>query len=512
MGEARKRLGLNVATNFILIFVNFAVGVWMTPYLIKHLGVAVYGIVPLTMSFIAYVQIFTGSISSAVSRYVAIFYNKKEFAESNIFFSSAVLALLILCIILLIPAIIVALFFSNIFQVPQGYEFSSSILFLLVVVSSFMSAYSSVYFVSTFIKHRFDLSNFVNMFARLVQAAILLACFSVFLPSLIHFGISYVAMMLFTLVCMFALSRILTPELKIKLSLFNWPAVKQLSSMSSWIVVNQIGSLLYMNIGMIIINVFLGPEDSGRYGAIAQLYIWVGVFGSMLTNIFGPIVYENISLNRIELLILQTKRVTKFMSLLMAVIIGVLCGFSKPILTLWLGDEFGDLGTLVWLILAPLTISLAIRPMFNIHQGMNRVKYPAVVTLVGGILNLLLSIFLVKFTELGILGVGLALCITGLLKDFIFFPFFEAIILTPRNKFIFLNSLLFGVIIFLITSLSSYCLSQVVGVSNLPYLFISMFSMLMISGLISWMVFTNKEEKCLIVSFIRKRQVGKIDE
>lgn len=97
MIEAKKRLVSNVVSSALAVIVNSVVAIWQTPYLIRHLGVEVYGMIPLVTSFIAYMNLFTTALSSAVSRYVAIYAGRGETETGNRYLSSAATVLLIIC-------------------------------------------------------------------------------------------------------------------------------------------------------------------------------------------------------------------------------------------------------------------------------------------------------------------------------------------------------------------------------------------------------------------------------
>jgi len=82
--EAKKRLTINIGSSLLVVFVNAGVFAWLTRYMIRHLGPDIYGMVPLVISFIAYFNLFTMSISNAVSRFVAIHLDKGDIEQSNL--------------------------------------------------------------------------------------------------------------------------------------------------------------------------------------------------------------------------------------------------------------------------------------------------------------------------------------------------------------------------------------------------------------------------------------------
>ena len=503
--EARSRLVANVGTNVLSVGVSVAIGIWLTPYLISNLSIEVYGMIPLVTSFIQYLNLFTMSISGTVSRYVSIYFNSGDLEKSNIFFSSALIGLVVICGVLLIPVLTISLFFSDIFKVPTGFEIEASVLFLCVMVSSFLSAMSTSFQVSTFVRHRFDLANAITILSKLLRVVVLLFLFEYIRPSLISFGISYSAMALFFLVSFVLLTRILTPQLHIRRRFLEFDAIRQMAKMSTWMAVNQIGAILYIGVSFILINIFLGPEQLGRYGAIAQLVILMTQLGAALSNVFVPIAYDYIARDKIDVLVIQMQRSAKFMSLMMGLPIGIVCGLAKPFLTLWLGTEYSDLAPLVWLLMGPWLVSISIRPIFSVFQGLNKVKIPAIVTMVLGLVNVLLTIILIRFTGLGINGVALALliCLAG--KNLFFSPVYAASI-TGQKKTMFIKALMPGIIIGLIIAMCLYAFTMVVVIDGIAlFVLIGLITSALYSTF-SWFIILSKEEKLLLSSLLLRHR------
>ena len=73
----------NAVTNFLLFIVSTLLGLWFTPFLIKNLGVEVYGLVPLANSITNYLSLITLSINGGVGRFLAIELENKESNEAN---------------------------------------------------------------------------------------------------------------------------------------------------------------------------------------------------------------------------------------------------------------------------------------------------------------------------------------------------------------------------------------------------------------------------------------------
>jgi membrane protein EpsK len=502
--EAKKRLVANIGTNLLVVLVGAAVSVWLTPYYIEKLGIAAYGMIPLVVSFIAYFNLLTGSISNAVSRFVTIHLNKEEKEKSNAYFNTALIALVVLCGILVIPAIVISIFFSRLFQVPTGFEKDATWLFFLVISSSFVITINSPFLVSSFVTHRFDLANYVRIAGRLLRVALIVLCFKYLSPSLKYVGLSYVVMALFCIVCSVCLTKTLTPQLNVKLNCFNWNALREMGKMSTWIAINQVGALLYLSISFVIINIFLGPEQCGRYAPIALWVTLLGTLGGAISDVFAPIALGYIAHQQSDILVTQMKRSTKFLALIMALPVGLLCGLAKPILHRWLGQSFSDLAPLTWILITPWLITIAIKPMFSIFRGLDKVKTPALVTLFGGLVNIILAIVFVYYTELGIYGIALALLICLATKNLLFTPIYAAII-THQPKITFIKELFPGLSMALLITLAGLIVSRLYDLATIPRLTITCILMAAVYIPLCYGVIMTKTDRKLVWSLILRK-------
>lgn len=505
--EAKKRVISNVITNFLDIFVSGLVGIWLTPYLIHNLTVEVYGMIALSLSIVGYFRIFTVSISNTVSRFVAIHLSKQEIIQSNVYFNSAIVALIGLCGILSLPAIILVMFSSRVFQTPVGHETATGWLFFQVMIASFITAITSPFMVSTLITHRFDLRNITKMLSQVLRVLVILICFTYLSASLVYVGLSYLLMTLFIFTSSVLIAKWLTPQLSVDYKMFRWEAACEMSRMGVWMLMQHLGALLFINISIVVINILLGPAQCGRYAPIAQLATLLALFGVALSNLFTPIAYDNIAKNNIKILSKQLARITKFLSLIMALPVGLLCGLSVPILQRWLGPSFADLWPLVLLIIGPWQIVISIRPTCSVHEGFNKVKLPAIVIITVGLLNLLLSILLIKFTSMGVFGVGLSLCICLVLRNLFFTPIYTATIIGQRKTML-VKELFMGMAVALLVGLAAFGLTSIFYLATIPRLLAVMVFLTTVYTLFCYFLILNKEERAFLMLLVTRKSTA----
>src|SRR5882724_10830048 len=70
--SSHRRFAVNVAASFGSLVVTLLVGLWYTPFMMRSLGVAVYGLVPLASSITNYLSIITAVVCTTVARYITV--------------------------------------------------------------------------------------------------------------------------------------------------------------------------------------------------------------------------------------------------------------------------------------------------------------------------------------------------------------------------------------------------------------------------------------------------------
>ncbi len=502
--EAKRRLLANVFSNIIEIVLTSLIGLWLTRYFISHLGVAVYGMIPLVTQIAAYFDLFSRSVRDTVGRFVVIYFNQNQIKQCNIYFSTALIFIVTVSLLVCAPLIVVAVLLPSIFNVPAGHETSASWMFLCVLLSSLLIAVTSPFLVSTLVKHRFDLMNVVKILSKLLRVVILVLCFRYLGPSLEYVGWSYCVMGLFLLVGSMWLRSLLTPQLRITWRSYRWKAFRDMARMGGWLTINQIGALLYLSTQLVVINILLGSEEAGRYGPFVLLVSLLSMLGTAVANVFTPIVYEHIAQKKMDVLVHHSKRSMKYMGLIIALPIGLLCGLSSPFLKWWLRPEFADLSPLAWLLLGPWIVNITVRPLFSIYRGLNKVKVPAIVILSGGVANVIVSVLLIKYTNLGLYGAALALlfCLTS--KNLFFTPIYTAMLL-GRAKFIFFKDMVPALLMATLVSLAGLSLSRMYDLSSFLRLCAVVLFLSILYLLIGYRVAMNKEDRTFLLSLVCRR-------
>ncbi|NJN53430.1 MAG: hypothetical protein HC804_00970 [Anaerolineae bacterium] len=156
-----KQFAINVSTNVAVMLLNILIGIWYTPYLIKNLGVAAYGVVALAMSLTSYMFLFGSAIDNTVGRYLTIDIKNRQFQAANKTFNTAFWTAVAITFFILPLISLVSFIAPQIFDVPAGAEQSTRWLFAGVIGSYLLVVLRSIFSASPFSFNRLDLNNIV---------------------------------------------------------------------------------------------------------------------------------------------------------------------------------------------------------------------------------------------------------------------------------------------------------------------------------------------------------------
>jgi O-antigen/teichoic acid export membrane protein len=498
---SQQRFSINVSSNLAAYAVSLLIGLWFTPYLIRNLGVAAYGLIPLANSISAYMSIITLSLNGAVGRYFTIDIQRGKSDQANITFNTALVGSIAISLASLPLVIGIVIGVPYFFDIPNGNETAAQLLFFFILFSFFVTAIESCFSVSSWAKSRFDLRNAVIISSNILRVLFVVVFFKFTNPGIWQVGAGILFASLFGLAGDILVWRKLTPELSIAPRQFDRSRIRELFSMGGWMVVNQIGTLMFLNIDLIVANTVLGAKTAGEYGSILIFSTLLRGLAGTVSGVLSPIVVGKYAINDLGSMTRISIQAIRLMGVTVALPVGLICGLGGPFLQLWLGQDFGSLWLLLVLMIFHLSINLAVLPLFGIQTALNKVKLPGIVTLVMGMINLMLALFFTIFLKWGVYGIAGAAAIVLTLKNLIFTPVYGAYI-QNMPWYTYLQAVVPGLVATLLIGIVSFGSTLLVHIDSWANLFL-------IGGLIA--VFSlaflfcfglKKEDKSFILGFV----------
>lgn len=506
---ARQGFLVNVFSNVGFIVAQTVVSLWMTPYLIGQLGIAAFGMIPLVNTLTSYLSVFTAALNSAISRFLGIDLGRGDDVAANRTFNTALFGLIVLIIALIPAAVATSLVFPAIFKVPLGWERDVSWLFAIVAAAFFVTVISGIFALSPFIHSRFLLSNIANFAGLLARLVITIALFTALRARLWYVGGGILAGALVSLCGYTLLWRKLTPQLHVRVSEFDRSRMRPLTAMGGWMVVNMVGAMLLDRVDLIVVNIYYGAAVTGGYGAVVQLAVLVDSLVTVTSTVIRPVILLKYAQG--DLLGLQhiASQSVKLLGLALALPVGLMCGFSRPLISIWLGPSLAYLSLLLVIVVCHLSLNLSVRPLLYVHNAYNKVRWPGIVTLLCGVASVTADILVAQWGKWAYLGIAASTAVIWTFKNAFYMPIYTSHIMR-QPWWTFLPCLTWSIIGTLFVGFAAYGLSLVYMPSNWFTLTISAaFVSLVYAGFV-WAIGLDRVDKQLLMDLFHLNRIAAV--
>jgi membrane protein EpsK len=501
-----QQFPINLITNIISFLLSVGINIFMTPFYLHQVGIEGLGLLRLALTFPMYTSLVTVFLTGSVSRYLVIALQEKNKQKANMVLSTSFFVLMTL-IIFLIPVILLISFNAELFfNFPQRYSGEVTYLFLAVFATSLLSLISSIFMIPAQAYNRLDISNTIQIISTIVQTSLIVLLLHFFTAMVSVVGLAFFMVAILGLIMSIVVWRKLSPELEIHKRNFDKITFHEIASTGSWLIVNHFGSLLFLYTDLWVVNYFYGAGGTGEYSIGLQWNNMLRMMAGVFAGLIAPMIM--ISYAHKNFLKLQTLSFmgVKFIGLILAIPIGIITGFAVPFLNLWLGKEFSHLAPLLWIMLFPLVINLAVMPLFSINTAYNQIKIPGIVTVMMGIVNLGLAILFSHYLNFGIYGVAVAGAIVLTMKNTVFIPLYTAKMMQIRTL-TFIKKMLPGTLLTLFTFLAAYMISLTCNIETWSSLLEYIAMILVVAMVLIWFFFLDDQERYFFrQTFLKKKK------
>jgi O-antigen/teichoic acid export membrane protein len=416
-GATTHRFGVNVASNMAYFVVNTGLMLWYVPFLVRHLGVAAYGMVPLANSVVMYAIVISESLYTAYFRYLAIDLNRGDGEAARRTFASASLLTLLACGLLMVPFGAFTLLLPYTLAVPPGLDRATQFLFAGTACTLLAGLLTGLFSTSSAIAHRFDLRNLGRGASVAARIGVVAVCFALWPASLWHVGAGLMASAALGLAIDVAVWRHLTPTLRFAPGAADRACVRRLFRMTGWSAINMLGLLMLMHADLLVINLMFGPEATGRYGAILLIPLLVHTVAEIVLPLLAPLIMARYAARNTDGIRDLVTDAARLLALGLALPAGLICGLGQPLLTLWLGPDFAGMHVVLALLVGHLTLNLALRPVGYIFTAYDKMRLQGLVTVACGVAYVVMAVSAARWGGWGVAGVAGACAFVWTLRN-----------------------------------------------------------------------------------------------
>jgi O-antigen/teichoic acid export membrane protein len=391
----------NVGSSWFALGVNILVGIFISPYIIHHLGDDAFGLWFLVFSITGYYGLFDLGIRSSIVRYVATYSATQNQEELNRLISTALFTYSGIGALAILFTVAGSFFVDSIFHISPQFLHTARWLFLIVGSAVSLGFPLGVFGGVLEGLQRFYLLNFTSIGATVLRAV------SIVIAVRHGYGLLVVALITVSMPLISGLVNAtavlsLLP-LRLQLNNVSRESLRRIATYSSSTFIIIVAARLRFKTDAMVIGKFISAAAITYFVIGSRLVDYGGEVVSGLAQVFVPMSSKSDAtgdLGGLRRILVAGNRAC---ALIIFPIAAILIILGKSIIEAWVGARYVPISYPVLLVLViPSTLMLAQSASGRVLFGMAKHKSLAIVTLMEGSANLFLSIFLVR--HFGILG------------------------------------------------------------------------------------------------------------
>jgi O-antigen/teichoic acid export membrane protein len=305
------------------------------------------------------------------------------------------------------------------------------------------------------------------------------------------------------------ITRRYTPSLAVRRSDFKKSAVNKLVADGVWSSANDLGALLHNGLDLAICNLMLTPLAMGQLAIAKSIDLIFHSLYHVAGHAFQPMLLRSYAENKMDRLLRELNLSMKFSALLSNLAFAGFFALGMVYYKLWIPNE--DIALVYRLTVITVLTSVAsgsMKPLYYIYTLTVKQKFPCVVTLITGALNVISMMVLLRFTDLGVYAVVWTTVVLVGFINFVSNPLYMAHVLRqPLTTFypgIVRNVISCAALTLLFTGLSRL---------YLPASWLSLFACIAayacIGAPVHFLIVLSREEKKLLLCQFKRRGGGR---
>lgn len=386
--------------------VNYGINLVLTPYITDNVGTDAYGFVSLAKQFAQYATIITTALNSFAARYIALHYHNHDKEKANVYFSSVFLGDIILASTIMSVMVFVILFIDRLVNVPDGIVVDVKFLFLFVFVNFWITTVFSVFSSAAVIKSKLDIVRIFKGVSYVTEALILVVLYVLFPVNVFYVGLGLIGASVVVGTSNLWISKRYTPDLVLDRRKFSFAAIKTLVLKGVWSSVNSLGELLNNGLDLVVCNLMLSSYSMGQLSIAKMIHSIFASLISLTGQAFQPMLLKSYAKNDRKGLLTELKMAMKIAGMMSNVGFAGFAALGLAYYQLWIPNQ--DIDLIYKLTVITLLVCIPggpMNPLYYIYVLTTKRMFPCMMTLSGGIFNVIAMYLLIEYTDLGVYAV-----------------------------------------------------------------------------------------------------------
>lgn len=502
----KKQFYINFLGQLLYTAVNLSINFFLVPKIINNINATAYGFISLSTDFVNYIGLITVALNALSSRFIIINYHKKEYKKANEYFNSTLFANLTIGGVIAIGSVFFITFIDRILNIPVDLVNDVRILFTMVIMNFLTGMTLSVFQVSTNISNKLYLNNIVNIVSQIIRCIILFTAYTYLPMNIWYIGLSQFVCAIIYNTSSYIFCKKLTPEIKISPKFVHIKKCVELTKNGIWSLISTISSMLTNGLDLLITNLLVGSASMGILSIPRSIYSVICTLFESLAITFNPKIIYNVAKENIKDLQYQLVFSYKFLSMFSNTIIATFIILGMNFFELWVPSQDANVLALIAKIsVLDLIISMPMQSFNHIYTAFNKIKFPAVVSILFSVATLIVEFIGLSLTKSNIIKLLFISSTSSFflgLKYLTFTPIYSAKLLNLKKTYFY--PIIFRNLIAFIISLSfEYLLFNFISIESWFTFFVACLFVAPVALIITFLINFNKDEKMRVIKLFQ---------
>lgn len=406
---AVNQLKAGAVLNYLVIFLNLAIGLLYTPYMLRMMGQSEYGLYSLVASIICYLTVLDLGIGNAVIRYTAKFRAERKVKEQYEMFGMFLVVYFIIGFIALLLGIALYLNVDNMFgHTMNSTELEHARTMMLILIFNLVFTFPMSIFGSIITAYEhFIFPKVINILRIILNTVIMIILLSMGYKAVAMVVLSTIFNVATLLLNYLYCKRVL--HIRIYWGHFEMNFIKEVAIYSFWILLSVLMDRIYWSTGQFVLGAVSGTIAVSVFAVAIQLETMYMAFSTAIASVFLPkvtaLVTKDNNKKEISDLFIRTGRVQ---SIVMSFILLGFLVFGHQFIILWAGNAYADAYYMALMIFIALYVPVIQNLGVTILQARNEMKFRSLLYIVIAFVALVAEFVFAKIWG----GIGCAVAIS----------------------------------------------------------------------------------------------------
>lgn len=492
-----------VILSYVLMIFEVLSTLLITPFLIRTLGQAEYGVYRLSASITAYLLLLDLGVGNAIIRYIAKHRANKDTDSEQKFFGVAMIFYLGVAVISVIGGAVLIAVFPSVFSKGLNAEeivLGQKLLFI-TIINVAVTIGTTVYANVIIAYERFVVSKGAPILQIALRMILTVAALKVGMGSI---GVVTVNLLM-TVLCrgFFVIYVFMSIKLRPKFKGISFDFIKDILVYSSWILVQMIATQINVSMDQILLGAFVSGSATviAVYSVGTQVVQYFRSIGSSFTGVLMPGVVRLVEQDVSPKVICdEMVRISRIIFMALGLIWGGFAVYGQRFIDLWAGTVNTEAYYVAFLLMTAYLFISTEAIGTQILWAKNEHKEQSLMKLGVVLLNIVLTIILIKWKPL--IGATIGTFISLVVGDIVIMNivFAKKIKISLKQYY---RGLFKGILLSVLAATASGAVISLLPLDGWIGLILKIAAMCIVYAVLLWSWGMNEYEKHLLQSLLR---------